>query len=221
MARSPKAFQTCNSFHISALESKWTLTSTRLQLTLASLDTDTHAVPQSAILSIYTNFRGIGKNKVMDMLTAAVGGYPLTLDLKVDAREIKKKREDETQERFNERPFLYFNIDKDEKKVLDGMALGPYLEALSNGDKLGGAWNSTSKPLIIFIGNDPLQLKSLGEFSAHRIHYYEIESVGEQFINEQGYPDFPNYKLKVSKTMMGEIGKRAAEQVPQLQPRHS
>ena len=193
----------------------------QMQLTLASLDTDTHAVPQSAILSIYTNFRGIGKNKVMDMLAAAVGGYPLTLDLKVDAREIKKKREDETQERFNERPFLYFNIDKDEKKVLDGMALGPYLEALSNGDKLGGAWNSTSKPLIIFIGNDPLQLKSLGEFSAHRIHYYEIESVGEQFINKQGYQDFPNYKLKVSKTMMGEIGKRAAEQVPQLQPRHS
>ena len=44
-----------------------------MQLTLAELDTDTHAVPQSAILSIYTNFRGIGKNKVMDMLAAAVG----------------------------------------------------------------------------------------------------------------------------------------------------
>ena len=177
--------------------------------------------PESSILSIGTEFRGIGKSYLMYVLKTFLQGYELNLDLKVDAREIKKKREDETQERFNERPFLYFNIDKDEKKVLDGMALGPYLEALSNGDKLGGAWNSTSKPLIIFIGNDPLQLKSLGEFSAHRIHYYEIRSVGEQFINEQGYPDFPNYKLKVSETMMGQIGKRAAEQVPQLQPRHS
>ena len=151
------------------------------QLILVSMDLDLDA-PDSAVLSIAANFRGIGKSVLMAMLSDVVQGVQLTLNLKIDAKEIQKRRADpDTYPRFNERPLLWYDIDKDEANVLGNKVnLGPYLEALSNGTKVGGPWNETSKPIIPLIGNDHLTLKSLGNFSAHRCHFYTIESVGEK-----------------------------------------
>ena len=151
----------------------------------------------------------------MTKLLEALQGHALIFDQKADAKAIIEKRKNpETYEIFNERPLLCYDIDKDEETILgDKVKLGPYLEALSNGNKFDGAWNSTSRPIIIFIGNDHLTLKSLGSFSAHRVHYYTIESVGEKISNAAGYDDYPDYKLVVSQTMMEKIGKIAMEQV--------
>ena len=185
------------------------------QLILALLDIDTYAAPESSILSIGTEFRGIGKSYLMSMMGTYLQGYSLTLDPKNDFKEIAKRRADpETWELFNERPLLFFDVSKNEKMVLgEKVDLGSYFEDLSSGVKCGGAWNPTSRPLIIFIGNDHLTLKSLGEFSGHRVDFYSIMSVGAPFPNAKGITDFQDYKLVVSQTMMAKIGMMAEEQV--------
>ena len=63
-------------------------------------------------------------------------------------------------------------------------------------------------------------LKSLREFSAHRVDFYSILSVGAPFLNAKGITDFRDYTLVVSKTMMAKLGRKAEEQVLPLQPRH-
>lgn len=185
------------------------------QIICALLNYDIDA-PESSILSIGTEFRGIGKSYLMYVLKTFLQGYELTLDLKVDAREIARRRADpENWALFNERALLFHDITKNEKKVLgDKVDLGPYLEALQSGAaELGGKWDPTSRPLIVFIGNDHLTLKSLGEFSAHRVDFYSILSVGAPFLNAKGITDFPNYKLVVNETMMGKMRMRGEEQV--------
>jgi len=187
----------------------------QMQLILGVLDTDDLSAPDSSILSIGTEFRGIGKSYLMAMMQAVLQAYPLTLKL-ADFNEIAKRRADpEPWWLFNERPFLFYDIDKDEAKVLgEKVILGPYLEALSNGAKCGGApWNPTSRPIIVFIGNDHLTLKSLGDFSAHRVDFYSIMSVGKPFPNAKGITDFPDYKLVVDHTMMAKMQMKAEEQV--------
>ena len=178
---------------------------------LMNLDLD---APDSAVLSIATNHRGIGKSVLMAALSDVVQGVQLTLNLVKDAKEIQKRRADpNTYERCNERFFLWYDIDKDEAQVLgNNVILGPYLEALSNGTKVGGPWNESSRPVIIFIGNDYLTLKSLKNFSAHRVHFYTISSVGEMFRNTVGIEDYPDYKLIVNKDLMTKMQKKGSEQ---------
>ena len=185
------------------------------QIIVGLLDLDKIPAPESAIVSIGTEFRGIGKSYLMGMMKAHLQGYALTLDPKIDFKEIEKRRgEPDEWGLFNERPLLYFDISKNEKKVVgDKVSFGTYFEDLSSGDKCGGRWNDSSRPLIIFIGNDHLKIESLGGFSGHRVHFYSIMSVGASFPNAQGITDFENYKLVVSKDMMAKIGKVAEEQV--------
>ena len=166
-------------------------------------------------MSIGTEFRQIGKSFLTTMMKTSLQGYSLTLNSAADFKEIAKRREDpETWSLFNERPVLFFDLSKDEKMVSgDKVSLGPYLEDLSSGAKCGGAWNPTSRPIIVFIGNDHLTLKSLGDFSAHRVDFYSIMSVGKPFPNAKGITDFPDYKLVVDHTMMAKMQMKAEEQV--------
>ena len=151
----------------------------------------------------------------MNMMGTHLQGYLLTLDPKIDFKEITNRRGDpDTWELFNERPLLFYDVSKNEKMVLgEKVDLGPYLEELSSGAKCGGPWNATSRPLIVFIGNDHLTLKSLGALSGHRVDFYSIMSVGAPFPNAKGITDFRDYKLVVSQTMMAKIGMMAEEQV--------
>ena len=186
------------------------------QLTLVLMNLDLDA-PDSAIINIGCNFRQIGKSVLMTMLNEHMQGLQLTFNLTKDAKEITRRRaQPDAYERFNDRPFLWYDIDKDEANVLGGkVGLGPYLEALSNGAKVGGSWNETSKPIILIIGNDHLTLESLGNFSAQRIHFYTIESVGEMFRNSINVQDYPDYKLIVNQDLMSKMVKKADEQARQ------
>ena len=191
------------------------------QITCAALD-ENYDPPESAIVSIAGEFRNIGKSHLVQLFIDNLQAYLLTLDHKKDAKEIAMRRDNpETWHRFVERPLLVFDITKDEQKFKgDKVNLCSYLEALTTGAAdFGGPWDPTSRPLIIFIGNDHLTLACLGNFSAHRVHFYKIESRGKEFTNKQGFPDFPDYLLKVNDKMMKAMRMKGKEQVLPLQPR--
>lgn len=174
------------------------------QLTVAVLDEDISA-PDCQILNISSSCPGVGKSSMISALKATLGGYELTLDPKVDFKAIKEMRNGSTSEKWMERPFLFYDAIRGDSKLLN-TNLQEYFEALSEGSKMGGKWPVECKPLIIFIGNDFFSRTTIGNFSGHRIDFYEIAGIGEPDQNDR----YQDYKLVVAvekMKMMREIEK--------------
>lgn len=170
--------------------------------------------PKSTGIYIFSNHRQIGKTAVADYLINS--GYAVSVDgvqWKVDAAKVAEemKPHPDGQTIFQKRPIIIVNLRADDSRI-HKKELYDSIEEYTDGGigLLPKGWGGVI-PLYMFIGNNPPQIgedEAGGHLSSSRLNCYEIEGIGEPYVDDEGEERYEDYDLVVSTCMVEKAKKK-------------
>jgi hypothetical protein len=183
------------------------------KLICAILDPDAKW-PKSTAIWIASEHVQVGKTALLDMLVTLgyaflVNGVPKGGSDAATVSAEMNKSDPDGQTVFQKRPVMVVNLDAGDKR-LDNPDLYSGVEAYTDGGLRilpGGTGWGDAIPIYLIMGNDQPKV-GLGEvgarLSAPRLNCYELEGIGESYLDEEGQDRYLDYDLVISSVMINK-----------------